>query len=64
MNKPNWVCSNCSMWSSRKSSVKRHIGSHRLIATIYRYPQFADSTDLLNTSQVPKILPIHTISEP
>jgi hypothetical protein len=25
MKKPNWVCSNCSMWSSRKSSVKRHI---------------------------------------
>src|SRR6266550_8224256 len=25
MKKPNWVCSTCSMWSSRKSSVKRHI---------------------------------------
>ena len=23
--KPNWVCSNCGMWSSRKFSVKRHI---------------------------------------
>jgi hypothetical protein len=23
--KPNWVCSNCSMWSTRKFSVKRHI---------------------------------------
>jgi hypothetical protein len=25
MKKPNWVCSACSMWSNRKSSVKRHI---------------------------------------
>jgi hypothetical protein len=25
MKKPNWVCSTCSMLSSRKSSVKRHI---------------------------------------
>jgi len=23
--KPNWVCSNCGMWSTRKFSVKRHI---------------------------------------
>jgi hypothetical protein len=23
--KPNWVCSTCGMWSSRKFSVKRHI---------------------------------------
>ncbi len=23
--KPNWVCSRCGMWSSRKFSVKRHI---------------------------------------
>lgn len=23
--KPNWVCSNCGMWSNRKFSVKRHI---------------------------------------
>lgn len=25
MKKPLWVCAACSMWSSRKSSVKRHI---------------------------------------
>jgi hypothetical protein len=25
MNKPRWVCTACSMWSSRKYSVKRHI---------------------------------------
>jgi hypothetical protein len=25
LKKPNWVCSDCGMWSSRKSSVKRHI---------------------------------------
>jgi hypothetical protein len=25
--KPNWVCSNCGMWSSRKFSVKRHIAN-------------------------------------
>lgn len=25
MKKPNWVCSNCSIWTSRKSNVKRHI---------------------------------------
>ena len=25
--KPNWVCSNCGMWSNRKFSVKRHIAS-------------------------------------
>jgi hypothetical protein len=23
--KPNWVCSDCGMWSTRKFSVKRHI---------------------------------------
>ena len=23
--KPNWVCSNCGIWSTRKFSVKRHI---------------------------------------
>ena len=23
--KPNWACANCGMYSSRKSSVKRHI---------------------------------------
>ena len=23
--KPNWVCSTCGMWSTRKFSVKRHI---------------------------------------
>ena len=23
--KPNWVCSNCGMWSTRRFSVKRHI---------------------------------------
>jgi hypothetical protein len=25
MGKPNWVCSECAMWSGRKSSVKRYI---------------------------------------
>jgi hypothetical protein len=25
MEKPNWVCITCRMWSSRKYSVKRHI---------------------------------------
>jgi hypothetical protein len=25
--KPNWVCSECGMWSSRKYSVKRHIAN-------------------------------------
>jgi hypothetical protein len=25
--KPNWACSGCGMWSTRKSSVKRHIQS-------------------------------------
>ena len=25
MSKPNWACANCGMYSSRKSSVKRHI---------------------------------------
>ncbi|HEU4823883.1 MAG TPA: hypothetical protein VFS97_10710 [Nitrososphaeraceae archaeon] len=25
MNKPNWVCVGCGMWSSRKYSVQRHI---------------------------------------
>src|SRR5919197_4854383 len=25
MGKPNWACANCGMYSSRKSSVKRHI---------------------------------------
>ena len=25
MGKPNWACVNCGMYSSRKSSVKRHI---------------------------------------
>jgi hypothetical protein len=25
MEKPNWVCITCGMWSSRKYSVKRHI---------------------------------------
>jgi hypothetical protein len=23
--KPNWVCTNCGMWSGRKDSVKRHV---------------------------------------
>jgi hypothetical protein len=27
MNKPNWVCVGCGMWSSRKYSVKRHISN-------------------------------------
>jgi hypothetical protein len=25
LGKPNWACTNCGMYSSRKSSVKRHI---------------------------------------
>jgi hypothetical protein len=25
LGKPNWACANCGMYSSRKSSVKRHI---------------------------------------
>ena len=25
--KPNWVCSDCGMWSNRKFSVKRHINN-------------------------------------
>jgi hypothetical protein len=37
--KPNWVCSNYDMWSSRKSSVKHHItnlhnGNTSLVAFI------------------------------
>lgn len=27
MNKPNWVCVECGMWSSRRYSVKQHISN-------------------------------------
>ncbi len=36
--KPNWVCTTCGMWSSRKSSVKRHINNlHKGHSTIVKY---------------------------
>ncbi|HXT85036.1 MAG TPA: hypothetical protein VN704_12030 [Verrucomicrobiae bacterium] len=36
--KPNWVCSLCSMWSSRKFSVKRHIKTiHNDNASLVKY---------------------------
>ena len=36
--KPNWVCTTCGMWSSRKSSVKRHIHNlHKDQSTMVKY---------------------------
>ncbi|HEY6534683.1 MAG TPA: hypothetical protein VIY08_02580 [Candidatus Nitrosocosmicus sp.] len=36
--KPNWVCSTCGMWSSRKFSVKRHIKTiHNDNASLVKY---------------------------
>jgi len=36
--KPNWVCTTCGMWSSRKSSVKRHIHNlHMGQSTMVKY---------------------------
>lgn len=36
--KPNWVCANCGMWSTRKFSVKRHItNKHKGNAFLVRY---------------------------
>ena len=36
--KPNWVCSRCGMWSTRKFSVKRHItNQHRGNAFLVPY---------------------------
>jgi hypothetical protein len=41
MEKPNWVCVSCGMWSSRKYSVKRHIltvhGGNSLIVSFIEY---------------------------
>ena len=41
MEKPNWVCISCGMWSSRKYSVKRHIltvhGGNSLIVSFIEY---------------------------
>lgn len=38
MSKPQWVCAQCSMWSGRKSSVKRHIAKiHGGKSTIVSY---------------------------
>lgn len=41
MEKPNWVCITCGMWSSRKYSVKRHIltvhGGNSLMVSFIEY---------------------------
>ena len=41
MEKPNWVCISCGMWSSRKYSVKRHIstvhGGNSLMVSFIEY---------------------------
>jgi hypothetical protein len=41
MEKPNWVCISCGMWSSRKYSVKRHIltvhGGYSLMVSFIEY---------------------------
>jgi hypothetical protein len=41
MEKPNWVCVSCGMWSSRKYSVKRHIltvhGGNSLMVSFIEY---------------------------
>ena len=39
--KPNWVCSNCGMWSTRKFSVKRHIrNQHNGYAYLVPYIEY------------------------
>jgi hypothetical protein len=41
MEKPNWVCISCGMWSSRKYSVNRHIltvhGGYSLMVSFIEY---------------------------
>jgi hypothetical protein len=41
MEKPNWVCVSCGMWSSRKYSVERHIstvhGGNSLMVSFIEY---------------------------
>jgi hypothetical protein len=41
MEKPNWVCIACGMWSSRRYSVKRHIltvhGENSLMVSFIEY---------------------------
>jgi hypothetical protein len=39
--KPNWVCSKCGMWSTRKFSVKRHItNQHNGNANLVPYIEY------------------------